>query len=285
MNATAPSTHFKYWRNDALFGIDFAAYSLSRHSFPRHFHDHFVIELVTEGADRFYCDGKNYTAAKGRLVLINPGEVHTGNSVADTPLRYYSFYPDSATLQRVADSLQIPLPRDFCFHQSMAERPRLGDSLQRLFRSLDKGTDPLGQQEIFSECMQELLQPAMENEKAANILKTPDKRIELVKEYLQIHYQENIRLSQLAALVSLSPVYLIRLFKKTTGMSPYDYLLALRTDKARQLLRGGCTVGEAAGLAGFYDHSHFHRMFYRVTGTTPKNFRLSKSQYHTNPVG
>jgi hypothetical protein len=61
MKATVPRTGLFLWRSEQLFNIDFASYTLSNHSFTRHFHDHYVIELVLSGADRFYCDGNTHT--------------------------------------------------------------------------------------------------------------------------------------------------------------------------------------------------------------------------------
>src|SRR5258706_4450697 len=137
MKAAVPVTRFSLWRNYSLFNIDFASYSLSHHHFPRHFHDHYVIELVVNGVDSFYCDGKNYRAENDQLVLINPGEVHTGNTVSDTPLQYYSLYPDKKTLQQVAASLGICLPEDFHFQRPLLDQSRLTDKFKMLFNSFD----------------------------------------------------------------------------------------------------------------------------------------------------
>jgi AraC-like protein len=86
----------RLWRTPQFFNIELGQYKLSHHNFPRHFHNYYVIELVVSGLDRFYCQGQNHTATSGQLVLINPGEVHTGSTVDDTVLEYYSLYPDAA---------------------------------------------------------------------------------------------------------------------------------------------------------------------------------------------
>lgn len=262
--------------------MDFASYTLSHHSFSRHFHDHYVIELVLDGVDNFYCDGKNYRAENDKLVLINPGEVHTGNTVSDIPLHYFSLTPDKQTLQSIAASLNITLPNDFYFERSLLQQPHLTQKLQLLFESFSNNADDLRQQEIFYDCMYELLTP---NENKNPEPKTPnekDKRIQVLIDYVQAHYKENISLAQLAKMVCIDPCYLIRLFKKQVGISPYDYLLVLRTEAAKQLLRHGYKVHEAASEVGFYDSSHFNRTFLKIAAMSPKQFRSSKSQYRTN---
>jgi mannose-6-phosphate isomerase-like protein (cupin superfamily) len=102
----ASINQFQLWRSEQLFNIDFASYSLSHHRFSKHFHDHYVIELVVKGMDTFYCAGKTYTATNNQLVFINPGEVHTGSTMEDTPLSYFSLYPDKKTILAIAEALE-----------------------------------------------------------------------------------------------------------------------------------------------------------------------------------
>jgi AraC-like DNA-binding protein len=282
LNSTAPHTRFSLWRSEQLFNIDFASYSLSHHHFSRHFHDHYVIELVVNGVDSFYCDGKNYTAETNQLVLINPGEVHTGNTVSDIPLQYYSLYPDKKAIQRVAAALNISFNGDFCFPRSLVDQSLLAQKFRSFFLSLSPGSQLLGQQELFFDCMYELLHPVGSFQYQSMRADAKDVRVQLLIDFIRSNYKENISLTQLAELARLNPFHLVRLFKKNVGVSPYDYLLIVRAERAKQLLRQGCSVQEAARDSGFYDSSHFNRMFYKIAGTSPKAFRLSKSQYCTS---
>lgn len=258
-----------FWRSPELFNIDFASYTLSNHEYPRHFHDHFVIELVIEGIDRFYCSGNTYTAQKNQLALINPGEVHTGCTVSDIPLRYFSFYPDNKTLERVAEVMDISLPPDFNFHRALQEQSGLTEKFRQLFKAFECNCDPLHRQEIFLVCMHELLSKP---EKCYTTY-AKDYRVQQLIEYIRVHFRENISLRQMSEQVRLNPFHMVRLFKKITGLSPYDYLLITRTEYAKQLLRKGSKVQEAALDAGFYDASHFNRIFCRTSVTSPKSFR------------
>ena len=75
MNVRHPIAKIKHWRSDRLLNVGFSSYSLTHHSFPRHFHEHYVIQLVVQGTDKFYCSGNTYDAAANEIVFINPGEV------------------------------------------------------------------------------------------------------------------------------------------------------------------------------------------------------------------
>jgi AraC family transcriptional regulator len=91
--------------------------------------------------------------------------------------------------------------------------------------------------------------------------------LELVTEYMEAHAHERIRLSELAALAHLSPYHFSRLFKVSTGLSPYQYLMRTRVKQARRMMdKGEMTLKEISQRVGFYDASHFSRVFKRVTG-------------------
>ncbi|MCG8605901.1 AraC family ligand binding domain-containing protein [bacterium] len=70
------------------------------HTFPRHWHESFVIEIVESGVDEFQCRGTVFNAPAGSIVVFNPGEVHTGRPVGGVPLKYRSLYP-SVDLMRM----------------------------------------------------------------------------------------------------------------------------------------------------------------------------------------
>lgn len=282
MKAPATLNEFSLWRSENLFNIDFAGYTLYHHSFPRHFHDHYVIELVVKGADTFYCDGKTYTAGINQLVLINPGEVHTGSTVFDTPLQYFSLYPDKKMLEQVAESIGFSLPADFNFRQCLLNPSSLTQKFLLLFSSFQANKDALLQEEIFMDCMNELLQQPAGSNVASLPVNRKDLRIKILVDFIRSHFKEDISLRQMGELVRLNPFYLVRFFKKIMNVSPYDYLLIIRAEHAKQLLHKGHKVQDAARQSGFYDASHLNRSLRKIAGMSPKSFLSSKSQYRTS---
>lgn len=90
-------------------------------------------------------------------------------------------------------------------------------------------------------------------------------------EYMNVHFDRDITLDELAKVVSLSQTHLIRMFKQSTGLSPYQYFIHLRIDKAKILIKSReYTIGEIAAILGFSDQSHLNRHFKRVTGLSPR---------------
>ncbi|MBC7948276.1 MAG: AraC family transcriptional regulator [Chitinophagaceae bacterium] len=281
MKSHEPTTQFTLWRSDHLLNIDFASYNLVRHSFSRHFHDHYVVEFVLSGIDNFYCSGRNYTAYNDQLVLINPGEVHTGSTLADMPLRYLSLYPDQDAIDRIASLLHLPIAHDFHFRDHVVHQPGLSAKFLRLFVTLETKGDPLEQEEIFFDCMNSLLQSTSRINKVPKEAPGSDTRVNRLIEFIRANFRDEISLQQMSELVNLNAFHLVRLFKKKVGVSPYDYLLILRAEYAKKLLRQGYKVHDAASLAGFYDTSHLNRSLRKIAATSPKSFLSSKSQFRT----
>ena len=91
--------------------------------------------------------------------------------------------------------------------------------------------------------------------------------------YIQAHLAENISLDAMATQIGLSRFYFCRLFKQSTGLTPHQYLIKCRIDRAKALLKErNLSISDVAFEVGFSNQSHFTKHFKRLTGTTPKKF-------------
>jgi len=101
----------------------------------------------------------------------------------------------------------------------------------------------------------------------------PDATLRRVTDYLHTYHARNLTLTELAALAAISPHYFTRLFRQSTGVTPHQYLIRCRIERAQTLLREGrLTIGQIAQEVGFADQSHFTRHFRRTVGVTPARF-------------
>lgn len=90
--------------------------------------------------------------------------------------------------------------------------------------------------------------------------------------YIQENYSRDVGLADIAEAAHMSPFHLTRLFKRATGVAPYQYLIQLRVNSARALLAAGAgrrSLAEIASAVGFSDQSHLTRHFKRLLGMTP----------------
>ena len=93
-----------------------------------------------------------------------------------------------------------------------------------------------------------------------------------------------IDLATLANEVGCAPEYLSRLFRKTYGVSPTEYVLRRRTERARQLLATTRhSIADIAQRLGFFDASHFARHFRHFAGISPGEFRARQLEVKSVP--
>lgn len=115
--------------------------------------------------------------------------------------------------------------------------------------------------------------------KAEAKLAVSDERIDHAIRYIRNHLNETITLQQLADEVELASAYFVRLFRRTTGMSPKSYVNMKRIEKAQYLLHTtNLTVKEIACCLGYPDDSYFVRAFRRITSMSPLMYRKCFAQ-------
>ena len=104
--------------------------------------------------------------------------------------------------------------------------------------------------------------------------KKADPIIQTVKEYIKSNYQKNIRRSELANLVFLTPNYLSKLFREKTGYSLIEYINEYRIEVAKiKLADKDKSISDIAIDCGFDNLSYFSTIFKKIVGVTPNDYR------------
>jgi AraC-like DNA-binding protein/ligand-binding sensor protein len=95
------------------------------------------------------------------------------------------------------------------------------------------------------------------------------------KDYIAQHQTEDMSLSQVAKAVNTSTFYFCKLFRKHTGINFTDYVSRVRIERAKNLLLNrNLRVSEIAFEVGFQSLTHFNRVFKRIVGQAPTQYRL-----------
>lgn len=102
----------------------------------------------------------------------------------------------------------------------------------------------------------------------------PNHKLQQAIDYIQAHLAEDISLQAIATELGMSQYYFARLFKQSTGYSPYQYLIKCRIERAQELLTQTQQIANVALQVGFASQSQFGRHFKRLTGVTPKQFLM-----------
>ena len=112
----------------------------------------------------------------------------------------------------------------------------------------------------------------------SNIL--PNSIIQEVLVYINNNYTQQLRTEQMAKKFGISVSYLSHEFQKFTNRSVYDYILYRRVMLARQMMLTDLSLNAIAYQCGFNDYSNFLRVFQRLMGTSPSQFRKLVKQLH-----
>lgn len=98
------------------------------------------------------------------------------------------------------------------------------------------------------------------------------------KKYIEEHQTEDMSLAEVAKAVNTSSFYFCKMFRKVTGINFTDYLARLRIERAKNLLLNpNLRISEIAFEVGFQSLTHFNRVFKRILGQAPTDYRLQLS--------
>jgi AraC family transcriptional regulator len=107
----------------------------------------------------------------------------------------------------------------------------------------------------------------------------PRHKLNQVIDYIESHLDSSLELEQLARQAGMSQFHFSRLFKQSLGITPHQYVIQQRVERAQQLLqKGELSLAEIALACGFAHQGHLNRHFKHLTGRTPKEMaRMDKT--------
>lgn len=262
-------------RHDADLRLDALQAVFTTHAFARHWHDYYVIGLVEDGAQRFWCRRSTHLTPRGGLILLNPGEPHTGEVAAGAPgFTYRALYPTPAHFAPLMAELGRPgqLPR---FPSVRVDDPQVAAQVVALHAEMAGGQPPIARETRWLSLLAALVsrygaEPLSLREPGAEPL-----AVARARDYLEERHAEPVSLADLARHVGLSPFHLVRVFRRAVGLPPHSYLESVRIRRAQALIAAGAGLGEVAYAVGFSSQSHFTTRFRRVIGVTPGRYRAA----------
>src|SRR5882724_6500341 len=99
-------------------------------------------------------------------------------------------------------------------------------------------------------------------------------RLRRIKEFVHAKMEDELALCEMAQSVELSTAHFSRMFRKSTGESPHHFVLRQRLERAKEMLRAAeARVLDVAVACGFKTQQHFARVFRRMCGSTPTEYR------------
>jgi len=271
----ACDNHPVVWQDTHFPDLTLLRGSYASHRFPLHFHDEYAIGVIESGSQRARIGRRaDVRMPSGSVVVINPGEIHTGGPDGEEGWTYRMFYWPPHLLREVARR-DLDLPDAFLeFPEPQGLDPILARKLLALHRALDHpGAPALRLDTLAIEALETLLDHRAMARRAVQPSTTRSHPLAKAVAYLNDHPADTIRLATLATLSGLSPWHFLRSFKLATGLTPHAFHIQAKIRRAQQQLHNGVPPARVAADLGFADQSHFIRHFRSYVGTTPGRFR------------
>ncbi|USB34326.1 AraC family transcriptional regulator [Paenibacillus sp. YPG26] len=239
----------------------------------------YLFHFVEKGRGTYRTEFSAFDLKAGEGFLIHPDQLVSYVSDPADPWRYrwIAFAGTGADelVLRAGFRLEQPVLRS----SGDSAIPGLLKSVLRAFRKNSSHADltSLG-------CLYMIMAEAEEKLRVQSGYASGKSRVQQVVkqmiQYMSSQYAYPVSIEQMSASMGYNRAYLSRIFKQQIGVSPVSYLLQLRMDKARELLRDRpeLSIEQVAASVGLPDALYFSRQFSRLQGRSPSSYRKSVSE-------
>ncbi len=230
---------------------------------------HYCMGLILDGTGIFEFDGKSVTVNKGDIIFVPVGSTYISKWCGNPDITYlsvhFSFeYPDIFPRNTKPDIQKISI-KNF-------------DDIKRIYENILNSLAKSKSEELFAVgnfyCLIGHIYPEIKLNQTEQI----DERILTAVEYIQQHYNENFSIDYISNLCALSVSHFHTLFKESVGCSPIEYKHAICIRHAELLLLENTKkpIEAISSELGFESSIYFRKVFKKITGKTPREYRKIK---------
>lgn len=233
--------------------------------------DHFLVHFVTTGKGTFYLADKEYQLEAGQGFLIFPEVVSYYRADEKDPWVYYwiGFHGLQAERYIKQANLFLEKPIFTLEGEERKEITRLFDEMIKTNQLKTQGIRLVGYLYIFLSHLIELA--STENQ---NLENQSERYLQLAVEYIMKNYSREIRVAEISNYVGLDRSYLWSIFKKYLNISPQQFVIKYRLERACELLvNKDLTIGDIARSVGYQDQLLFSKTFKKTYQQSPSEYR------------
>ncbi|WP_040785540.1 AraC family transcriptional regulator [Marvinbryantia formatexigens] len=252
------------------------------HRFGPNRRSSYVLHMVQEGRGYLEMGEAHYTLEKGDVFLIPEGVEAWYEADKETPwsYRWIGFEGVSARecLESAGFTPQKPVRKVRCLD-------KVGGYIDQMLKCHQLYYEnELKRNALLMLVFAELITDNRKN--LAGMGKYPSEHrypssvyVEHAIEYINENYSKRLRINELADYIGVNRSYLTSSFQENIGCSPREYLMKLRMEKAKTLLKNpDIQVNEVAAMVGYTDPLAFSKIFKSRTGRSPKEYKEEKSR-------
>ncbi len=260
--------------------LEFYQATCIKKGFPLHMHEHYVVCFIEQGLQSFVHHKVKHLTPPGGLIVLNPGDDHTGEPADNNGFKYRALYPTLSHMREAVSEITGNHEKLPFFMNVRIDDPELVRAFYALHLSLTREINPLECESLWITALSQLIIKHADIHAPAEVSKKEHRAVQTACSYIREHLAEGFNLTALAEQVGLSRFYFLRVFRDEIGVPPHTYLESVRIGKAKQLLESGISLNDTALELGFSDQSHFTNSFKRFIGITPGQYMLEiRSKY------
>lgn len=242
-------------------------------AYSKHAHEEYSLGITLSGRQDFFSNGAFHHSSPGNIIVFNPGVVHDGHSGAVDVLQYKMVYIHPEQLAPALAAAGVKRPHDFRMEDTLLNDGLLRTHLMRLSTLIEcDEVEPLAQESMLytlAARIAQLHRDYLPNQTQQRV----DSLLLRARDYIHTHLFESLSLEQISQQASLSKYHFLRLFRRQFGMTPHQYVLNCRLNRAREALAAGVQLDDVVHSFGFSDLSHLNRRFKPVFGMTPRQYQ------------
>ncbi|MDR7002398.1 AraC family transcriptional regulator [Neobacillus niacini] len=240
-------------------GVTALSASMTDFTYKKHSHQEYAIGVTLRGIQQYNLDGSLQLSYQNGVMLFNPEQAHDGMAHDHKAgLDYVMLYIEPQLLLEVMEKKDIVL-----FPTPIVYDHRLEQRILSLAKAILCEKDEAMCSELLLSLTDSLIQTNLSiDKKKDNVL------IRKAKEMLHANLGNVLKLDEICNELNLSKFQFIRLFKSHTGISPYQYFLNCKIERAKQLIEKNGDIYSVVADCGFVDLSHLNKHFKSVYGTT-----------------
>jgi AraC-like DNA-binding protein len=248
---------------------------VSLHKMGPAIHDYYLIHTVLDGQGEFTVRDKSFSCLAGDTFIIFPGELFSYQADDQRPWHYVWVAFVGHGVPGLMDSLGVSREEPVVSGTLNPKVRNYYDQLHNCFQSeflpelsnleASGWVRLLLQQFGLTKRQPEIVKPASDT--------VIDNVMKQAIQYLTLQYTQPISIEQLSNMLGYHRTHLCKLFKQTTGLSPMQYLLRIRMERAEMLLATPMMIDQVASSVGFGDALYFSKKFRKWSGQSPSEFR------------
>jgi AraC-like DNA-binding protein len=233
----------------------------------------YVVGLVRAGSVQVRRENRRHMLRPGDLSLWEPGHWHVGSPLDGAVPKAWVLALEFPDLNDLVRDEEDSLP-DLAFTDPVVRDSSLAARFAELHRVMEAPASTLERESLLAHLLHELAArvPTAGRRSSAPPTARHDPAVRRACERMLDDLTGTICLRELAEAAEVSQFRLVRLFQSAFGVPPHAFQVAQQIKRARQLLEHGYPPADAAVAVGFYDQSHLHRHFKRLTGMTPGQY-------------